>query len=77
MAYNVHSKWTVLGTVGHWGHVHTRKNAYEAQFTMEVVDDAWKITGLKLLDERRIDPYAQARTEERAADGAPEPAQQP
>jgi hypothetical protein len=53
-----HAKWTALGTVGHWGHVHTRENLYEANISVEVVDGVWKITDLELLEEKRIDPYA-------------------
>ncbi len=54
-----HAKWTATGTVGHWGHIHVRKNQYEANITMKPVAGAWKITGLELLDEQRIDSYAQ------------------
>ncbi|MEN8779662.1 MAG: hypothetical protein ABF292_01045, partial [Desulfobacterales bacterium] len=54
-----HAKWTALGTVGHWGHIHTRENQYEANIAVEPVGGAWKITNLELLEERRIDPYAQ------------------
>jgi hypothetical protein len=54
-----HAKWTATGTVGHWGHFHMRKNQYEANITVEPVDGAWKITGLELLEEKRIDSYAQ------------------
>ena len=54
-----HSKWTALGTVGHWGHIHIRKNQYEANITVEPVKGVWKITGLELLEEKRIDSYAQ------------------
>ena len=57
-----HAKWTALGTVGHWGHIHTRENQYDANITVEPVDGAWKITNLELLEERRIDPYAQPVT---------------
>jgi hypothetical protein len=53
-----HAKWTATGTVGHWGHVHVRQNQYEANITVEPVDGAWKITDLELLEEKRIDPYA-------------------
>jgi hypothetical protein len=52
------ARWTALGTVGHWGHIHTRQNWYHANITVEPVDGAWKITGLELLEEKRIDPYA-------------------
>jgi len=53
-----HARWTATGTVGHWGHIHMRKNQYEANITVEPVGGAWKITGLELLEEKRIDPYA-------------------
>jgi len=53
-----HAKWTALGTVGHWGHIHTRENQYDANITVEPVDAAWKITDLELLEEKRIDSYA-------------------
>jgi hypothetical protein len=56
------AKWTAMGTVGHWGHIHTRKNQYEANITVEPADAAWKITGLDLLEEKRIDPYGKAKT---------------
>jgi len=54
------ARWTAMGTVGHWGHIHTRKNQYEANITVEPVDGSWKITGLDLLEEKRIDPYGKA-----------------
>ena len=47
-----------MGSVGHWGHIHIRKNEYEANVTVEPVQGAWKITGLELLEEKRIDRYA-------------------
>jgi len=54
------ARWTAMGTVGHWGHIHTRKNQYHATIDVEPVDGAWKIVGLELLEEKRIDPFAQA-----------------
>jgi hypothetical protein len=57
-----HAKWTAMGTVGHWGHIHMRKNQYEANITVEPVDGDWKITHLELLEEKRIDSYAQTKT---------------
>jgi hypothetical protein len=50
-----------MGTVGHWGHIHTRKNQYEAKITVESVEGVWKLTGLELLEEKRIDPYGQIK----------------
>jgi hypothetical protein len=52
-----HARWTAMGTVGHWGHIHMRKNQYEANISVEPVGGAWKITNLELLEEKRIDPY--------------------
>jgi len=46
--------WDVMGSVGHWGHTHTRENRYNARFTIESIDGAWKITGLELLEEERL-----------------------
>ena len=52
------AKWTAMGSVGHWGHIHIRKNQYEANIGIEPVAGAWKIINLELLEEKRIDPYA-------------------
>jgi hypothetical protein len=57
-----HASWTATGTVGHWGHIHMRKNQYEANITVEPMGGAWKITGLELLEEKRIDAYAIPKT---------------
>jgi hypothetical protein len=53
-----HATWTAMGSVGHWGHIHIRKNQYEANITVEAVEGSWKIADLELLEEERIDPYA-------------------
>jgi hypothetical protein len=52
--------WNAQGEVGHWGHIHTRKNRYHADILAEPVDGFWKITQMDILDEERVDPYAQA-----------------
>ncbi len=52
--------WNVRGSVGHWGHIHQRINQYRAEVTVESIDDAWRITGLEVLDEERVDPNAPA-----------------
>lgn len=56
LAYAIKGKWSAQGTVGHWGHVHTRRNRYDAVVTVEAIDGAWKITDLKVLEEQRVDP---------------------
>jgi hypothetical protein len=46
--------WNVSGSVGHWGHIHTRTNQYQAHLTVRAIDGAWKFTDLQLLQEQRI-----------------------
>ena len=46
-------RWTVTGSVGHWGHVHQRTNQYRARLVVEAIDGRWKITELELLEEER------------------------
>jgi len=59
-ALDFRAQWTILGTVGHWGHIHTRRNRYEAILTLAPVDGAWKLTDLELIEEKRVDPSAPA-----------------
>ncbi|OVE78097.1 hypothetical protein BVX98_01410 [bacterium F11] len=54
--FTIRSKWTAMGDVGHWGHVHKRKNLYEALIDIMSIEGKWKMTGLTLLEETRIDP---------------------
>ncbi len=56
LAYRIKGNWTATGTVGHWGHVHTRENLYDAEIRVEAVDGKWKITGLEIIEEKRIEP---------------------
>jgi hypothetical protein len=58
LAYAIRGRWTALGTVGHWGHIHTRQNLYDAVVTVKSVDGQWKIVDLELIEEKRIDPAA-------------------
>ena len=50
----IEARWNVAGSVGHWGHVHQRSNAYHANMTIEVMDEAWKLSGLEILQEERL-----------------------
>jgi len=66
LRYALRGQWTAMGTVGHWGHVHTRQNLYDAIVTIEAVDGVWKITDLEVIEENRIDPsVATSSTPER------------
>jgi hypothetical protein len=46
--------WEVTGSVGHWGHLHTRANRYEAGIDVRPVDGVWKITRMEVRDEQRL-----------------------
>jgi hypothetical protein len=59
LGYSIKGRWTALGSVGHWGHIHMRRNFYDAIIRIEAVDGSWKITDLELLEEKRIDPNDQ------------------
>lgn len=52
--YQVECSWTVRGTVEHWGHIHERTYQYTGKFTIEPLEDAWKISDMELLDEQQI-----------------------
>ncbi len=56
--FTTEARWNVTGSVGHWGHIHKRINQYRAVITVESIDSAWRITGLEVLEEERIDPNA-------------------
>lgn len=54
LAFTAEGQWTALGTVGHWGHTHTRVNRYNARVTIEPVGIEWKITGIDVQELRRL-----------------------
>ena len=54
VGFKTHCKWDVSGSVGHWGHIHIRKNQYDAILTVKAVDGEWKITELEILNEQRL-----------------------
>ena len=54
LSFTAEGQWTALGTVGHWGHTHTRVNRYNAKVTIDPVAGEWKITGIEVLELRRL-----------------------
>ena len=46
--------WTVGGSVGHWGHIHERRNQYRARLVIEPLEGSWKLTGLTIEEEIRL-----------------------
>lgn len=51
--FTVECRWEVKGALEHWEHVHERVNAYHATFTVRLVDQAWKIADVKVMDHKR------------------------
>ncbi len=53
-AFTATATWNVAGSVGHWGHIHQRRNRYRAELQVAPVDGAWKLVGVEILEEQRI-----------------------
>lgn len=51
--FNYRSKWKLVGTIEHWGHIHERENEYDAEFEIKLKNDAWKITSMKVVNEEQ------------------------
>jgi hypothetical protein len=52
--FRARATWIVAGSVGHWGHVHQRRNQYRADLDVRPVNGAWKLTGIEVLEEERL-----------------------
>jgi len=46
--------WRVAASVGHWGHIHQRRNQYTAELQVAPVDGLWKITGMELIGQEQL-----------------------
>ena len=53
-AFRANATWNVNGSVGHWGHVHTRSNQYQAELLIQAVDGRWKLIDMNVLQEKRL-----------------------
>ena len=53
-SFSAQMNWRVTGTVEHWGHIHTRVNAYEALLRISRGDGAWRITGMEVGKQERV-----------------------
>lgn len=53
-SFRTRAQWVTIGEVTHWGHTHERTNKYEAEVTISSDNDGWRISGLDLLNEERI-----------------------
>jgi hypothetical protein len=52
--FKIRTKWTIVGTVGHWGHIHQRVNSYDADLIISPEDGAWKIIGFDVHEQERL-----------------------
>jgi hypothetical protein len=53
-SFRADATWNVNGSVGHWGHVHTRSNQYQAELLIQAIDGRWKLVGMNVLQEQRL-----------------------
>jgi hypothetical protein len=53
-SFTAKTSWSALGTVGHWGHSHTRTNVNLGRITVSPINGSWRITALEMLDQRRL-----------------------
>ena len=54
LGYVAVTRWTVRGSVNHFGHTHYRQNRYHALVTFTIDQNSWKIKDIELIDERRL-----------------------
>ena len=52
--YQFRSRWTVSGTVEHWGHIHELRNQFCAVFSVEPRDGLWKITSMQIEEQESL-----------------------
>jgi hypothetical protein len=52
--YEVDTRWTVRGSVNHFGHTHYRQNQYRALVSFGIEENSWKILNIEIMDTRRL-----------------------
>jgi len=55
LQFQVDWSWEVNGLVSHWGHMHRRRNEYEADYTVGHDGVSWKIQAVDVREHRRVD----------------------
>ncbi len=50
----IDASWVVSGSVSHFGHIHYRKNLYNANVLLQTQQGTWKISGIEVKDKERI-----------------------
>lgn len=59
--YVIQCRWNVSGTVEHWGHIHRRKNQYVGNFEVQPFEGDWRLVGLDLTHEERLENKRELR----------------
>lgn len=54
-SFEVDLTWRVLCQMTHWEHTHTRLNEYRATYTVRFDAKAWKLAGMEVHEQRRVD----------------------
>jgi hypothetical protein len=52
--FRADATWNVNGSVGHWGHVHSRNNQYRAELLIQAIGGRWKLVAMNVLEEQRL-----------------------
>ena len=52
-AFRTLAEWSVEARAGHWGHLHRRRFRFSALMELMPVENAWKLTGLTVIDVRQ------------------------
>jgi hypothetical protein len=61
--YALDCRWRVHGFVEHSGHIHSRVNEYQARYTMAARGEKWKITGVQVNEQARLNPATLERVD--------------
>jgi hypothetical protein len=54
--FQVECRWRVKGTVSHLNHRHVRMNEYHARYVVTWRNGGWKISGVEILTQERVNP---------------------
>ncbi len=69
----VRCNWEVEGVVYHWGHSHTRTNAYTAEYDLGPRPAGWRIVAVRPLHQEHVMPAEQANSPAAARTADPPP----
>lgn len=69
----VRCNWEVEGVVYHWGHSHTRTNAYTAEYDLGSRPAGWRIVAVHPLHQEHVMPEDQANSPAAARTAPPSP----